>query len=222
MTDVRNLLAPYEPGPLPSMVQAATSQIHKEAERRPFMAAYLRGDLSAEAYATYLARLVPVYDALAETATLHTTSPLAWFTQPILDRRGPLHADIVALAGPDWKSSLHAVSPAAETYAARIREVAGTPAWVPQQWLRTLGYLMGQSMLRDLTRKNLGEDAPVAFYEFSGVEEPRTFAREYHSHFDTLTTDDTVRLSVIDEAYRAFALQIALTDELAVEFGPIA
>lgn len=200
------------------MIQAATADLHRQAERGPFMAAYLRGDLSPEAYATYLARLAPVYDALAESATVHTHRPLAWFTQPALDRRAALRADLVALAGSEWRTNLAAHSPATEAYAQRIWQVASTPQWVPHQWLRTLGYLMGQSMLREITRKNLGEDAPVAFYDFPEIEEPRAFAREYHLHLDTLTTDPVARLQVIDEASQAFALQIALTDELADEF----
>jgi heme oxygenase len=206
---IRDRLAPFEEGPLPSMVQQATSEIHKEAERRPLMAAYLRGQLGSDGYRRYLTALIPVYEALAATTPTDGT-----FAHPALDRRAGLMADIEALGGP-VEQRLEAPI----RYAARIREVSGTPAWTPHQWLRTLGYLMGQDMLRDLTTKNLGEDAPVAFYDFSDIEDRRAFAREYHAAFDSIASEPDTRMQVIEEAYRAFALQIELTDELASELG---
>lgn len=190
------------------MVQAATAEIHKRAERRPFMAAYLRGHLGREPYAGYLAALVPVYQALAET-----TPSDSFFAQPGLDRLEPLLADVTSLQVPETDlDSSHA-------YAQRVRSVAGTPAWVSHHWLRTLGYLMGQDMLRELTVRNLGSDAPVAFYAFPAFEDRRRVADGYHAAFDAITTDPEERLAVIDEAYRAFSMQIALTDELAERFA---
>ncbi|MFP5224798.1 MAG: biliverdin-producing heme oxygenase [Actinomycetota bacterium] len=206
---VRDKLAAFEEGPLPSMVQQATAEIHKRAERTPLMAAYLRGQLGREGYRRYLSALVPVYEALA--ATTPNEDP---FAHPGLDRRTALLADLDALGGPSGLGPA-----AAERYAARILEVARTPAWVSHQWLRTLGYLMGQDMLRDLTTRNLGEDAPVGFYTFAEIPDRRSFARLYHQAFDAIATTSDQRMEVIEEAYRAFALQIELTDELAAELG---
>ena len=216
-SDVRHLLEPVEDGPLNAMLMAGTGKIHREAERVPFMVAFFKGELSRAQYAEYLSRLLPVYAALEETAAALADDPaLGTLYAPELFRSEGLRADIAVFAP---GSDLAQETPASKAYAERIREVAGTPGWIAHQWLRYLGYVMGQELLRNLTRKSFGDDATLAFYDFPEIGVPIEYLRGYHGKMNAIPLTPEQKMEVVDEGYRAFQLNIGLTEELAADFG---
>lgn len=216
MPDVRHLLEPVEDGPLNAMLMTGTGRIHREAERVPFMVAFFKGQLTREQYAEYLARLVPVYEALEETAaSLQSHPTLGALYAPELFRTAGLRADISALVD----DAPNGETPAAKAYAERVREVGGTAPWIAHQWLRYLGYVMGQELLRNLTKKSFGDEAPLAFYDFPSIGVPIDYLRGYHAKMNAIPLSFDEKMEVVDEGYRAFQLNIALTQELAADFG---
>lgn len=219
---VRELLAPVEDGPLNAMLMGGTSVIHREAERRPFMVAFFKGLLTRDAYAAFLGRLSFVYVALEECAEGLRDDPVVGrMYAPELFRLSSIERDVAFWAGPEWRSQI-TPTPASKAYADRIREVAATTphAYAAHQWLRYLGYVLGQDLLRRLVAKGFGaSDQGVAFYSFPGIAEPKAFLGGYHARMNAMPLDAEQKMEVVDEGYRAFQLNIGLTDELAADFG---
>lgn len=215
---------PFATGPreaINAALMQGTAEIHREAERRPFMVAQFKGELPKEAYAAYLGRLSYVYDALEETAeVIRQDSNVGPLYSPELFRREGLEKDLTALVGPGWRQTIPS-TPASDAYAARIREIAveHPPSWVAHQWLRYLGYVLGQGLIRGLLSKAYGPDVPVAFYDFPDIAEPKEYLGGYHARMNAMKLSDDDVARVVAEGERAFQLQIDLTDELAREFG---
>lgn len=209
-----------EDGPLNAMLMGGTAVIHREAERVPFMVAFFKGELSREAYAAYLGRLFYVYEAL-EGAARGLTGDAAWMDTPELYRLEKLEEDLRFWAGNDWRAKI-TPTPATKAYADRVREVAETAphTFVAHHWLRYLGYVLGQELLRKLVRKAYGvADEGMAFYDFPAIEDPKVYLREYHAKMNGITLDEAAKREVVAEGFRAFALQKELTEELAADFG---
>ena len=215
---------PFATGPreaLNAALMQGTAEIHRAAERRPFMVAQFKGELPKEAYAAYIGRLFYVYVALEEAAErLSGDERVGAFHMPTLFRAEKLAKDLAALVGPDWRSTI-STTPAARAYADRIREVAREfpPGYIAHHWLRYMGYVLGQNLIRDLLRKTYGEDVPVEFYSYPEIAEPKEFLRSYHGAMNGVELSEEEVARVVEEGSRAFQLQIDLTDELARDFG---
>lgn len=215
---------PFATGPreaLNAALMQGTAEIHREAERRPFMVAQFKGELPLEAYTAYLAALAPVYDALEEEAERLSEHPVVGpIHSPELFRREGLEKDLRALIGPEWRERVP-VPAASRAYAARVHDVAAAfpPAYVAHHWLRYLGYVLGQELIRGLLRKAYGQDVPVAFYDYPDIAEPKEYLRGYHARMNAMPLREDEVARVVAEGSRAFQLQIDLTDELAVTFG---
>jgi heme oxygenase (biliverdin-producing, ferredoxin) len=213
---------PADPNALNVMLMQGSAEIHREAERVPFMVAFFKAELPKDAYAAYLGRLWYVYEALEDaSSSFPADDPMSRFTTPELFRLTRLGRDVAAYAGPDWQQTI-TPSPATKAYADRIREVAQPASQhrlVAHHWLRYLGYVLGQDILNKLVTKAYGEDAPREFYAFPDIEDPKIALRQYHGKLNTLPLTDEQKQDVVDEGNRAFALQKALTEELAADFG---
>lgn len=215
---------PFATGPreaLNAALMQGTAEIHREAERRPFMVAQFKGELSKDAYAAYIGRLFYVYIALEEAAeNLKGHPQVGPLYSPELFRVEKLDKDLTALVGPDWRKKIPP-TPASEAYATRIREIAEEfpPAYVAHHWLRYMGYVLGQGLIRDLLRKTYGRDVPVEFYSYPDIPEPKEYLRGYHARMNGMQLSPEEVQRVVDEGSRAFQLQIDLTDELAGDFG---
>jgi len=215
---------PFATGPreaLNAALMQGTAEIHREAERRPFMVSQFKGELPLEAYAAYLGRLAPVYDALEDAAEELRSHPIVGpIYSPELFRREGLDKDLTALVGPDWRERIPATA-ASQAYADRIREIAREfpPAYVAHHWLRYLGYVLGQELIRNLLAKAYGPNVAVEFYSYPDIAEPKEYLRGYHARMNAMTLGDDGVARVVAEGSVAFQLQIDLTDELAAEFG---
>lgn len=217
--------APFATGPreaLNAALMQGTGEIHREAERRPFMVSLFKGELPKDAYVGYIARLWFVYDALESTIEALKDDPsVGRMYLPELFRRDKIGQDLAFFLGDDWRSQI-SESAATKTYTERVREIGSTfpAALVAHQWIRYLGYVLGQGILRKLVSGayGVGEEA-MNFYSFPSIDEPKAFLGRYHGLMNSIElTDDDVAI-VVAEGNRAFQLQIDITDELADEFG---
>ncbi|HEX9776345.1 MAG TPA: biliverdin-producing heme oxygenase [Actinomycetota bacterium] len=198
-----------------------TATIHREAERRPFMVAMFQGTLPKDAYVAYLGRLAYVYEALEETGVALKDDPdVGPIWSDALVRLPGIEADMTAFLGPDWRQRL-TPTPATKAYADRIREVGESfpKGYAVHHWLRYLGYLLGQDVIRKYLYKAYGEDCPVAFYDFPQIEDRKGFLGGYHAAMNAIELSPEELARFVEEGNRAFQLQIDLTDELGEEFG---
>jgi heme oxygenase len=210
---------------LSSLLREGTSQNHHDAERRPFMRTFFRYELPRDAYIEWISRQWFLYDAL-ETATEELAAhPLVGVMRsPELYRRPGLEADLAFFHGDSWRDEITA-SPVAEKYADRIRWAAAEEPhrWVAHQWLRYLGMLGGQEILRKICVKSFGLTDEgggdgMDFYRFPEIPVAGPFFADFHGRMDGMVLDDSQKAEVADEGNTGFQLNMELTDELARDF----
>jgi heme oxygenase len=211
---------------LPVLLREATSVNHREAERRPFMRRFFRGEITREPYTAYLSRLWFVYTVLEEVgASLRDDPGVGAMWLPELARRERLENDLQFFAGADWRTTI-TPSPVAERYAERVRWAGqeAAPAWISHAWVRYMGMLGGQDTLRKLVAKGCevtdnGGDDGLDFYRFPDIPDVKAFFADYHARMSSLPLDESSRQQVIDEGNRAFQLNMDITDEVAADYG---
>ena len=209
---------------LSTMLRAATAEIHKEAEQRPFMQAFFGGTLPRDAYVGWLARQWHLYaalegclDALPVAAPEHSLVPRALY------RAERIEADLDHLTDGDWRLGDH-LTPATHSYVERIRAAAGFPAGlIAHAWLRYMGNVGGRDVLRRLVAASVGavdgDERGLTFTDFSAVGEIRPFFADFHGRLDALALSSDEKRSAVAEADAGFRLNIALTDELAEDYA---
>ena len=208
--------APAAPATVSERLRAATREIHAAAERRSFLAALLGGSLNLDAYARYLAQLARVYSALEARADRpDDPAPLG---DRRLDRSATIDHDLAALGHPAWREEFPE-HPATAAYADRIREVADAPEaarYLAHHYTRYLGDLSGGRIIAARVREHYGAtDAELTFARFDGIGSPERYKRDYRTALDAL--DDRAAGALVDEAERAYALNIAIFDALDAE-----
>lgn len=198
-------------------LREGTREEHDAAERTPYVAALLAGEVDAAGYAAYLRRLRPVYAALEEVGP--AMLPDRWVAavhDPALDRVAAIDADLAHWAP---GAPVEVDSPAASAYASRVRaSTASGGQYVAHHHTRYLGDLSGGRVVRQAVRRHLGAGGPdgagLAFFAFDLAEEPKAYKDWYHSRIDALPTSDRDVEVVVHEARVAFELSRALLEEL--------
>lgn len=192
-------------------LRSATAELHRQAERRPLIAALLRGSLRAAEYAQLLRNLHPVYAALEARLDEATHLPDA-VRGPALRRRAALEADLLALLGTDWPQ--HAAQPEALAYARHLGGI-DEPGLLAHAWLRYLGDLAGgQRLARSVARLLDRDDGlGLAFYRFAPPG-PAPLASAFRAALDALPLDAAAERQLIDEACAGFRRHVALFDAL--------
>lgn len=211
-------------GTLSELLREGTSVNHREAERRPFMRVFFKGETPREAYAAWMVRQWFIYEALEQTGEALASHPVVGVMHtPALYRTAALDRDLRTLIGDDWRDGAKP-SPVTEEYVGRIRWCAEEfPAgWVAHQWLRSLGNIGGQEILRRLAVKINGfdPDGPgMDFFRYDELGEVRAFFGDFHARMNAMPLDAETKARVVEEGDRGFRLNMALTDELADDFG---
>lgn len=205
---------------LSSLLRAGTAQIHKEAERRPFMRIFFAGRLPKDAYVEWLARLWHLYRTL-ETAldAISPERPEAGLVPRALYRTDRIEADLDHLTNGEWHDVDH-LTPATRDYIRRIESAAVLPVGlIAHAWLRYMGNVGGRDTLRRLTAAAIGVDGEEAeglsFTDYSALGEIGAFFAEFHAKLDALPLTTGEKHQAVAEAEAGFRLNIALTDELA-------
>lgn len=201
--------------PLSVRLREETREAHRAAERSLFLRRLLRGELTREAYAGYLAALTRVYAALEAGLRRHCELPeLAPLHWPALWRGEALAHDLAALLGPEWRAAVSR-DMAAETYVARLTALAAREPWllVAHAYTRYLGDLSGGQILRGAVAR-LAPEA-VAFYDFPQLADVELARRSFRARLDALPLGPRAESEVVAEARVAFALNAELLDAFA-------
>ena len=167
-----------------------TRKSHSVAENTAFVTGFFRGMSNRDSFATLLASLHAVYEAMeaalddaaaAEDPSAGATAALRALDFPELRRLPAIERDMAFFFGADWRAARTArPSPAAAAYAARVREVAGGPTpelLIGHLYSRYLGDLFGGQMMAGMAQKSLalekGSAGGLAFYDFEEVRSIR-------------------------------------------------
>jgi heme oxygenase len=208
--------------PLSTRVFSESSAVHRQAERRPFMVVFLKAQLPKDSYVEYLGRLSFVYEALERCDDALQDDPIVGrMHAPELHRSKAIAADLLSLGGPDRRSRA-TYSNAVRAYVERIEYVERElpAAFAAHQWLRYLGNVLAQPVLLRIMERAYGLTGEgTEFYRYDDIPDARAYVREYHERMNSMPLDGATADAVVDEANRAWRLQIDLTDELASDLG---
>ncbi|RYF37231.1 MAG: biliverdin-producing heme oxygenase [Comamonadaceae bacterium] len=209
---------------LAARLRAATSVLHRQAERTPFMAALLRGRMTAPAYCLLLRNLEAIYESMEIGLCLHDGHPaVSHLVVPAVFRTDALRDDLQELHGSGWREDLDRL-PACARYTARLREIADRdPALlVAHAYVRYLGDLSGGQMLKDIVSRSLGL-APLArgtaFYEFGPPERVAMLAQRLRAGIDLAGQAAGASAAMVQEARHSFEMHCDLFGELADACG---
>ena len=207
-----------------TLLRANTTEVHKEAEARPFMRAFFAGELSRDAYVDWLGRQWHLYRTLESgLQRLSPARPEHDIVPADLHRTGRIETDLDHLTDGEWRNQDH-LTPATRAYVDRIEANHEFPAGlVAHAWLRYMGNVGGRDVLRRLVAGAIGategDDRGLAFTDFSDVGEVRPFFAGFHAQLDALPLSSAEKSAAVAEADAGFRLNIALTDELAADHG---
>lgn len=191
-----------------------TKILHTEAERTGVIRDMLRGEASRDGYVMLLRNLQPAYRALEDGLAAHRETPaLAELSAYQLDRCGAIEADLTALAGPDWATTI-ALLPEGSAYAARIAAAAQGDGslLIAHAYARYLGDLSGGQILRRLLAKSLAlTPAQLSFYDFPRFDDLTALKSDYRAALDRAGGVVGDPDAVIAEGNTAFMHNIALS-----------
>ena len=206
--------------PLSDMLREGTMEVHRTAEKTPFMQAFFSGRIHVQAYQEFLLRLYQVYGSLERIhASLQERPPLNWFYDPRVLRTPMLVADLEYYSGPQWRTLGATLSTAAQAYIERLITLArGWPeGLIAHHYVCYLGNFSGGQVLKRLARKAFAllPGDGTAFYEFPDIPDLRAFKAEYRTKLDALPIDMAIARRIVDEANAAFWLNIHLVAGLS-------
>ena len=203
---------------LATRLREGTKQSHSLAENAGFIQCFLKGAVERKSYRQLLGNFYFVYTALEEQLEALQTHPvLSQLYFPELHRQNSLIQDLTYYWGIHWQD---AISPSAATqhYVSRIQEVAiADPILlVAHAYTRYLGDLSGGQLLKKIAQRgmNLPQDQGTAFYDFTDIQNSKTFKITYRQALDDLPLDNNHINLIVDEANLAFQLNMGLFQEL--------
>lgn len=193
-----------------TVLRDRTASDHRGAETSPFMTALLDGSLPLAGYTDMLAQHAYAYVALEQPDPAIASDPtVAPFLHPGLLRTDALHADLVDLVGPDWRT-VHPASPATDRYVARLREVgADWPGgYVAHHYTRYLGDLSGGQFIGRIAAKayDLTADRGGRFASFDQLGDLGEFKDRYRASLDAAPWDAAEQERVVDEIRAAYRM----------------
>jgi heme oxygenase (biliverdin-producing, ferredoxin) len=195
--------------PFSEAVKAASWEVHEHAEHSRFMQDLMAGRLDRAAYARLVTQQYFAYRELEAASRAMADDPIgSRFVFPELYRLPALEADLDALMGVDWASTIEA-TPATAAYCERLHDVASSDAgaYVAHHYVRYMGDLSGGQVIRRVVERTYGIDdhAGTGFYVFDGVE-PKAFKERYRGLLDTTPWDADQKARIIDEVLLAYRL----------------
>lgn len=133
-----------------------------------------------------------------------------------LHRHEALARDVEYFCGPNWQSQV-SCSQAAQRYVDRIHKVGQEDPvlLVAHAYTRYMGDLSGGQVLKKVAQRALklpptGEG--VQFYHFDAIHSAKAFKQLYRSRMNDLDLDAETKKKLVDEAIRAFQLNIEVLD----------
>lgn len=195
-----------QPEPLSERLKRATRDVHEQVENCPVPQAIFNGTITHEAYRDYLARLLPVYEAMETGLSALADHPaLGCLYQPELLRGPAIASDLRFFGGDPGRSSPSPLS----------RRIAGFHPDQPHRlvaafYVRLFGDLSGGQILK---RKLAGIFAidpadPMAdglrFYAFPDDPKPTVRMRQLRRQIDAIPLSRSEADDVIQTAVSLF------------------
>ncbi|KAL7850584.1 hypothetical protein SRHO_G00199330 [Serrasalmus rhombeus] len=204
---------------LSEQIKEVTKDTHVRAENTQLMLNYQKGQITLPQYKLLLCSLYEIYRALEDELDKNSGHPGVepiYFPQE-LARLEPLERDLEYFFGPQWRKRV-TVPAATLRYTERLREIgrSNPNLLVAHAYTRYLGDLSGGQVLGKITQKTMGlsNTEGVAFFSFPAVTSPHRFKQLYRSRMNSIELTEEERRRVLDEAVRAFELNIEVFDDL--------
>lgn len=190
-----------------------TARAHVRAEKSGIVADLLRRRADRDAFVLFLRNLAPAY-AMLEDALATAPAPAGTIRFAEVERSAALAADLSGLSGNGWRDL--PIMPAAEAYAARIREVgARNPELlIAHAYVRYFGDLNGGQILRRMIGETLALPAEaLGFYDFPDIVDMPAFQAEFRAAYECALGAVRDPESVLAEAEAAFEFNISVSEE---------
>ncbi|NWU15172.1 HMOX1 oxygenase, partial [Cephalopterus ornatus] len=205
---------------LSELLKEATKEVHEQAENTPFMKNFQKGQVSLHEFKLVTASLYFIYSALEEEIERNKNNPVyapVYFPAE-LHRKAALEKDLEYFYGSNWREEIPCPE-ATRKYAERLHYVGKNhpELLVAHAYTRYLGDLSGGQVLKKIAQKALqlpstGEG--LAFFTFDGVSNATKFKQLYRSRMNALEMDLATKKRVIEEAKKAFLLNIQVFEAL--------
>ncbi|NXD09989.1 HMOX1 oxygenase, partial [Nothocercus nigrocapillus] len=205
---------------LSELMKEATKEVHEQAENTPFMKNFQKGQVSLHEFKMVTASLYFIYSALEEEIEHNKNNPVyapVYFPSE-LHRKAALEKDLEYFYGSNWKEEIPCPE-ATQKYVERLHYVGRKhpELLVAHAYTRYLGDLSGGQVLKKIAQKALqlpstGEG--LAFFTFDGVSNATKFKQLYRSRMNALEMDVATKKRVLEEAKKAFLLNIQVFEAL--------
>nr|XP_013802748.1 PREDICTED: heme oxygenase 1 [Apteryx mantelli mantelli] len=205
---------------LSELMKEATKEVHEQAENTPFMKNFQKGQVSLHEFKLVTASLYFIYSALEEEIECNKDNPVyapVYFPAE-LHRKAALEKDLEYLYGSNWREEIPCPE-ATQKYVERLHYIGKNrpELLVAHAYTRYLGDLSGGQVLKKIAQKALqlpstGEG--LAFFTFDGVSNATKFKQLYRSRMNALKMDLATKKRVLEEAKKAFLLNIQVFEAL--------
>ncbi|MCU0835961.1 MAG: biliverdin-producing heme oxygenase [Chromatiaceae bacterium] len=206
-------------GGLADAMRERTRALHRQAERSGIITLILRGHVDRAGYRLLLRSLLPVYQALEAGLEHHRATPgVGLLAEPALSRAQSIASDLDHLCPEGWCEGLPLLA-SAERYRAVVADAArGDGArLIAHAYVRYLGDLSGGRVMRGLLAHSLRlPDEALGFFAFPDIADLDRFKLDYRHAIDRAGRIIGDTRAVVDEATRAFRLNIDLSEAVAV------
>jgi len=212
-------MAASEPAHLAERLRLSTADVHRQAERSPWMRRLLGGRAEHSAHLALQQQLLPIYATLEQRVATHAAHPwLAAIWSPELARTDALRADLGA----------HATAPllpATALYVERLRglddgAIVSVARLLAHVYVRHLGDLSGGQILQRVLgaspglRDDKGRPPGLAFHQFGTPADVARLKSQMRGGLAALPAQGEAADAAVDEALWAFAQHLRLFDEL--------
>ncbi|XP_035992722.1 heme oxygenase [Fundulus heteroclitus] len=204
---------------LSEQIKEVTKESHVRAENTELMLSFQRGQVTLPQYKLLLCSLYEIYQALEEELDRNSNHPAV---APIyfpaeLARLKSIETDLEYFYGPAWREKI-VVPAATQRYCHRLRQIGKeNPEFlVAHAYTRYLGDLSGGQVLGRIAQKSMGLKGSegLSFFAFPGVSSPNLFKQLYRGRMNSVELTAEERSGVLEEAVRAFELNIQVFDGL--------
>ncbi|MFO7298981.1 MAG: biliverdin-producing heme oxygenase [Actinomycetes bacterium] len=198
-------------------IRERTNEAHMTTEGQPFVERLVEGRLPIVDYARLAAQHHAIYEGMEQGFEAATDEYLREFMVPGLPRLASLEADLVFLAGENWRDKLP-LMPATRAYAEHIRRLEDT--WerglLAHHYVRYMGDLSGGQLIRRVLRRvyRFEDERGTTFYEFPEIPSAKELKMRYRGLLDDLPWGEDEKERLIAEALYAFRCHQAIYAEL--------